>query len=102
MVDSPERQSRALTLTDMPESIIEHIGKQFTHTGGYKDKMRLGIVAQRVGASMRLGAKLHYYIERLQSAMREPFSSAPRAYGKIPIREDLQDLQIRNLYYTML
>ena len=93
MVDSPERQLRALTLTDMPESIIEHIGKQFTHTGGYKDKMRLGIAAQRVGASMRLGAKLHYYTERLQSAMREPFSSAPLAHGKIPIREFVQDLQ---------
>ena len=42
---------------------------------------------------MRLGAKLHYYIERLQSSMREPFSSAPLAHGKIPIREFVQDLQ---------
>ena len=25
--------------------------------------------------------------------MQEPFSSAPRGYGKIPIREDLQHLQ---------
>eukprot|EP01051_Picozoa_sp_SAG22_P018727 SAG22_NODE_3240_length_1836_cov_4.237191_1_plen_39_part_10 len=32
----PEKQSSALTLTDMPESIIEYIGNQFTHTGGYK------------------------------------------------------------------
>eukprot|EP01051_Picozoa_sp_SAG22_P040844 SAG22_NODE_22258_length_233_cov_27.298507_1_plen_43_part_01 len=32
-----EKQSSALTLTDMPESIIEYIGNQFTHTGGYKD-----------------------------------------------------------------
>eukprot|EP01051_Picozoa_sp_SAG22_P031368 SAG22_NODE_12668_length_433_cov_3.089820_1_plen_91_part_10 len=84
----PEKQSSALTLTDMPESIIEYIGNQFTHTGGYKDKMRLGMATHNVGASTRLGAKLHYYTERLQSAMREPFSNAPRAYGKIPLRED--------------
>eukprot|EP01051_Picozoa_sp_SAG22_P014983 SAG22_NODE_1897_length_3356_cov_3.577832_2_plen_303_part_00 len=83
----------ALTLTDMPESIIEHIGKQFTHTGGYKDKLRLGMATHNVGASTRLGAELHYYTERLQSAMREPYSNAPRAYGKIPIREDLHHLQ---------
>ena len=89
----PEKQSSALTLTDMPESIIEYIGNQFTHTGGYKDKLRLGMATHNVGASTRLGAKLHYYTERLQSAMREPYSNANRAYGKIPLREDLQHLQ---------
>eukprot|EP01051_Picozoa_sp_SAG22_P010936 SAG22_NODE_1015_length_6025_cov_3.431320_7_plen_220_part_00 len=74
-------------------AVIEHIGEQFTHTGGYKDKMRLGMAAHNVGASTRLGAKLHYYTERLQSAMMEPYSNVNRAYGKIPIREDLQDFK---------
>ena len=46
---------------------------QLAHTGGYKDKMRLGVALGRSGVGVRLAAKQHYHIERLQSIQRSPF-----------------------------
>ena len=90
----PEKQSTALTLTDMPEAIVEHIGKQFTHTGGYKDKLRLGMVTGNVGASTRLGAKLHYYTERLQSALNKPFVYTGYENEKVHVSDYLTSMKI--------
>ena len=46
---------------------------QLAHVGGYRDKSRLGVAMGNSGEKVRIGARSHYAIERLQSRLKPPY-----------------------------
>ena len=46
---------------------------QLAHAGGYRDKSRLGVAMGNSGEKVRIEARSHYAIERLQSRLKSPF-----------------------------
>ena len=63
------------------------------HTGGYKDKMRLGIALGRSGAAVRLAAKQHYHTERLQSLQKSLFVNYKYPAPSESINQSLQAIK---------
>ena len=46
---------------------------QLAHAGGYRDKSRLGVAMGNSCEKVRIGARSHYAIERLQSRLKSSY-----------------------------
>jgi hypothetical protein len=62
------------TLSDNLYTALDIVGQtQLAHSGGYRDKSRLGVAMGNSGEKVRMGARSHYAIERLQSRLKSPY-----------------------------
>ena len=62
------------TLSDNMYTALDIVGQtQLAHAGGYRDKSRLGVAMGNSGEKVRMGARSHYAIERLQSRLKSPY-----------------------------